>query len=106
MSECVLWQGLALTTTRRQGVVPPQEHGGVMTRWRAATSVAGGSVDEATEGGAALGAGGGGWDVASEGCSPSVWLFPRSARFACLYPSRLLFPRAEAHTGGCQCLNV
>ena len=65
-----------------------------------ATSVAGGSDDEAMEGGAASGAGGGGWDVASEGCSPSVWPFPRSARFACLYPSRLLFPRAEAHAGG------
>jgi len=71
-----------------------------------ATSVAGGSDDKATEGGAASGAGGGGWEVAPEGCSPSVWLFPRSARFACLYPSCLLFPRAEAHVGGCQCLNV
>jgi len=57
-----------------------------------ATSVAGGSNDEATEGGAALGAGGGGWDVASEGCSPSVWPFPHSAHFTCLYPLRLLFP--------------
>jgi len=35
MSECVLWQGPALMMTRRQGVMPPQEHGGVMTRWRA-----------------------------------------------------------------------
>jgi len=35
MSECVLWQGLALTTTRWQEVVPPQEHGGVMMRWQA-----------------------------------------------------------------------
>ena len=40
-----------------------------------ATSVAGGSDDEAMEGGATSGAGGGGWDVASEGCSPSVWPF-------------------------------
>jgi len=71
-----------------------------------ATSVAGGGDDEATEGGATSGAGGGGWDVASEGCSPSVWPFPRSAHFACLYPSCLLFPRAEAHAGGCQCLNA
>jgi len=32
MSECMLWQGLVLMTTRRQGVMPPQEHGGMMTR--------------------------------------------------------------------------
>jgi len=62
-----------------------------------AASVAGGSDDEAMEGCATSGARGGGWDVASEGCSPSVWLFPHSAHFACLYPSHLL--------GGCQCLN-
>jgi len=65
-----------------------------------------GSDDEAAEGCAASGAEGGGWDVASEGCSPSVRLFPHSARFACLYPSRLFFPQAEAHAGGCQCLNA
>ena len=35
MSKCVLWQGPVLMTVRQQGVVPPQEHGGVMTRWRA-----------------------------------------------------------------------
>jgi len=57
-----------------------------------ATSVAGGSDDKVMEGGATSGAGGGGLDVASEGCSPSVWPFPHSARFACLYPLRLLFP--------------
>ena len=71
-----------------------------------AVSGADGSDDEAAEGCAASGAEGGGWDVASEGCSPSVRPFPRSAHFACLYPSCLLFPRAEAHAGGCQCLNV
>ena len=79
-----------------------------------AASGAGGSDNEVAEGCAVLGADGnddeaaegGGWDVASEGCSPSVRLFPHSARFACLYPSRLFFPRAEAHAGGCQCLNA
>ena len=70
-----------------------------------AVSGADGSDDEAAEGCAASGAEGG-WDVASEGCSPSVRPFPRSAHFACLYPLRLLFPRAEAHAGGCQCLNA
>jgi len=35
MSECTLWQGPVLATTRRQGVMPPQEHGGMMTRWQA-----------------------------------------------------------------------
>ena len=33
MSECTLWQGPALATMRWQGVVPPQEHEGVMMRW-------------------------------------------------------------------------
>jgi len=32
MSECALWQGPALAMTRQQGVMPPQEHGGMMTR--------------------------------------------------------------------------
>jgi len=65
-----------------------------------AASGADGSNNKAVEGCAALGAEGGGWDVASEGCSPSVWPFPHSACFTCLYPSRLLFPQAKAHTGG------
>jgi len=34
MSECILWQGPVLTTTRQQGVVPPQEQEGVITRWQ------------------------------------------------------------------------
>jgi len=34
MSECALWQGPALAMTRRQGVVPPQEHEGVTMRQR------------------------------------------------------------------------
>jgi len=107
MSECALWQGPALTTMRRQGGrATSGARGSDDEVAGCATSVAGGSDDKATEGGAASGAGGGGWDVASEGCSPSVWPFPRSARFACLYPSRLLFPRAEDHAGGCQCLNA
>jgi len=32
MSEYMLWQGPALAMTRRQGVMPPQEHEGVMMR--------------------------------------------------------------------------
>jgi len=32
MSECILWQGPVLTTTRQQGVMPPQEQEGVITR--------------------------------------------------------------------------
>jgi len=71
-----------------------------------ATSGADGSDNEAVEGCTASGMEGGGWDVASEGCSPSVQLFPRSAHFTCLYPLHLLFPQAKAHAGGCQCLNA
>ena len=33
MSECMLWQGPALMTMRWQGVMPPQEHRGMMMRW-------------------------------------------------------------------------
>jgi len=34
MSEYALWQGPALTTMRRQGVMPAQEHKGVTMRQR------------------------------------------------------------------------